>query len=58
MLQSTINGLWRNENIVNDLDYAIGSNTIFDSHRSETVDFNANETPITSNIDTQRLILK
>lgn len=58
MLQSSIYCFRWDKNIIDDLDYSIGSDAIFNGHRSKGVDLDADEASITAYINAERFALK
>ena len=58
LLQPSVNCLGRDENAVDDLNDAIGSNAILNRDAGKSIDFDADETSVTSYVNAKRLVFK
>ena len=58
LLLHSIDTLRWDEDAAHNLDYAIRRDAILDRHVRETVDLDADETPVASNVDAEGLVIE
>ena len=58
LLLDSVNALWWNQDVADDLNDAIGCDSVFNGHICKAVDLDADKTTKASDVDAQRLVFE